>query len=187
MGKESIFSRVAVFVILSIFFYSEITSAATPTTRKVFFSVVGRNKVTKLIDPQHSSCVVSITNNSTEDQNYTLNMTTSFYNNNSPLFPQGSNNSIASAPNTSDSITKGSSKTIAFDYPDLPTNTAYDQQVNCSGSITAQDLSGQAPGFLSASASLIVVNESVGTVAAGHGTQAILTPIPISINGGKPF
>ena len=176
---------------------------AEATTRKVYFNQSGRNVSDKgMGSSAQSSCRITLSNPSSQSQDYVLNITASISGTAAaaPTATTTTSEICASASSSGSSTNFSCSGTLAaagtvtktIMYPAFPANTAGVQTLICAGYVQATD-SGSTPGFLAASGNLITFTESgsVDTTASTGSTTfngyAIYTQLPIQINRGKPF
>ncbi|MGZ3700301.1 MAG: hypothetical protein ACXVC4_00880 [Bdellovibrionota bacterium] len=168
----------------------------------------------------YSNCSVTITNNSSSTQNITYSITLSAslatnggasgayagmpvtFSNPIVLAPAGtvggtncSSSTTCTIPQNSDSYVVGGVTLRNGDFPPLTSNgsTAYAESLSCYGSITVNDNSTTAPGFVTAAGALTTFTEAspgVSTSASTAGSNMATTipsQTPIVISEGRPF
>lgn len=190
---------------------------AEAATRTAYFNQSGQNRTVNGISADAtSSCRITISNPSGQDQTYVLRMSASSLDSWSlagPTAAQGANFGSAvptgsasftggSCPNCSGTLPAGTSVTITYNFSPYPQRhhpttpvTTGTQKLRCSGSIEATD--SNQPGFLVANGTLVTFVESTkmstdgvtggSTAQAQFGGMAVYTQVPISVNKGKPF
>lgn len=165
--------------------------SADAATRKVYFSVVGRNSVTStagLKDPQTSQCIISVTNSSATVQDVVVSF------DGSKTTGVGAAGPVTGNTNNMANMAANASDSVEYPFTEFPINTTGEQTITCSGYITATDDVAASPGFVTANGTLISFIESAqgsSTTASGgsssYTSTAVFTQTPIPINGGKPF
>lgn len=186
-------------------------------TRTAYFNQSAQNRTVNGISADAvSSCRITISNPSGQNQTYVLRMSASSLDSwsasgptaaqaagfNSATPTGSASYSTGSCPNCSGTLPAGTSITITYNFTTYPRRlhattpvTSGTQKLRCSGSIEATDSS--QPGFLVADGSLVTFVESTrmstdgvtggSTQQALFGGMAVYTQVPISVNKGKPF
>lgn len=191
--------------------------SAQAATRTAYFNQSGQNRTVNGISADAtSSCRITISNPSGQDQTYILRMSASSLDSWAAAGPTTAQNATfssatpsgtasytaASCPNCSGTLPAGTSITITYNFSTYPQRhhattpvTTGTQKLRCSGSIEATDTT--QPGFLVANGTLVTFVESTkmstdgvtagNTEQAQFGGMAVYTQVPISVNKGKPF
>ncbi len=186
------------------------SQTAKAVTRVVYFNGSGTNRTVEgLSAAATSTCKITLSNPSSVSQTYIINASPTSINNwsggsatvtiaaSAPTLVSGSGACAATCTGT---LTAGQSVTVSYSYTAFPARpagiTAFSgkQQLRCTGSITASDVTPTNPGFLIASGTLITFVETarMNTDSTTGGTTlfggiAIYTQVPIAINRSKPF
>lgn len=163
--------------------------AAFAASRKIYFSAVSKNEAARgLQSAQTSKCVISITNTSLKDQSVVVSF------DGSKSIGTVSNGPVTggTANVTLAAMAPGSSGTAEYSFASFPAATVGTQTITCAGSIIVTDDIVTAPGFVSASGTLlgfytVAEGETVAVGGSSYTDTATITRTPISINDGKPF
>lgn len=165
-----------------------LSTQALGSTRKVFFSVVGRNYAENpATASQSSKCIVSVTNSSTTNQDITISF------DGSKSEGVGAGGPVSGNTNSFAATVPNASQTASTTFTAYPLGSTGYQNITCSGYVTVTDSTAASPGFVTANGTLVTFYESSGltsllsTGAGSWGTAATFTQTPIPINAGKPF
>jgi len=170
-----------------VFLFLAAIDPALAATRKVYFSVVGKNTSNESSpEPKTIDCLISVTNSSGKEQTVIIDFT------GSKVEGAGPAPTIATTLPSGVDVPAGESTTLAQTFT-YPAGSSAAQTLTCTGYIQVSDKVAAEPGFVTANGTLItffqsgVSTSTTATSGTSWSASLMYSQTPIPINAGKPF